>query len=130
MIQSLKPVKKARIGLYTVGLKAYWDQFAGLKERLIGYGKFIESKLAEDGEVHNFGLVDDEISGRAAGEWFNTQNVDIIFQTHIKFSHHPDEYMDRWFAEAPTHHCAMSVGHNASLFEKVAELLSVNKVTL
>jgi L-arabinose isomerase len=49
-------------------------------------------------------------------------------QTHIKFSSHPDEYMDRWFVEAPTHHLAMSVGHNASLFEKTAYLLGVEKV--
>ena len=33
--------------------------------------------------------------------------------------------MDKWFALAPTHHCAMSVGHNAALFEKVAKLLGV-----
>ncbi|MDK2789451.1 MAG: L-arabinose isomerase, partial [Epulopiscium sp.] len=51
-------------------------------------------------------------------------------QTHIKFSSHPDEYMDRWFAQGPTHHCAMSVGHNASLLEKTADLLGVNKVVI
>ena len=36
-----------------------------------------------------------------------------------------DTYMDKWFALAPTHHCAMSVGHNAALFEKVAKLLGI-----
>jgi L-arabinose isomerase len=51
-------------------------------------------------------------------------------QTHIKFASHPDEYMDRWFMEAPTHHCAMAVGHNKSLFEKVAELLNLNRVVV
>jgi L-arabinose isomerase len=51
-------------------------------------------------------------------------------QTHIKFSTHPDEYMDKWFAEAPTHHCAMSIGHNASLFAKVADLLSLSRIIL
>lgn len=78
-IKAIKPVKKARIGLYSVGLKAYWNQFDGLKERLEYYGTFIESKLNAHGEVYNFGLVDDEISGRAAGEWLNTKNVDIVF---------------------------------------------------
>ena len=34
-------------------------------------------------------------------------------------------YYIKWFALAPTHHCAMSVGHNAALFEKVAQLLGV-----
>jgi L-arabinose isomerase len=77
--QRIKSVKKARIGLYTVGLKAYWNQFDGLRERLIYYGKFIESQLDALGVVHNFGLVDDEITGREAGEWLNSKNVDIIF---------------------------------------------------
>lgn len=78
-LKPIKPVKKARIGLYSVGLKAYWSQFEGLRERLIHYGGFIESRLAEFGEVYNFGLVDDEVSARTAGEWLNTNNVDIVF---------------------------------------------------
>lgn len=75
----LRESKKARIGLYTVGLKAYWAQFEGLHDRLVEYGKFIESKLSEYAEVYNFGLVDDETAGRKAGEWFNSKNVDIVF---------------------------------------------------
>lgn len=51
-------------------------------------------------------------------------------QTHVKFSVDPDTYMDRWFAEAPTHHFAMSVGHNASLLSKCAQLLHISSVTL
>jgi L-arabinose isomerase len=46
-------------------------------------------------------------------------------QTHIQFKQNPDEYMDIWFKEAPTHHCAMSVGHNASVLIKVANLLDI-----
>lgn len=78
-IERIKPIKKARIGIYSVGLKAYWNQFEGLKERLLHYGKFIETRLSCFGEVFNFGFVDDEISGRIAGEWFNARNVDIVF---------------------------------------------------
>src|SRR5690606_8417477 len=37
-------------------------------------------------------------------------------QTPVKFRMPPDDYMDRWFAEAPTHHCAMSIGWNGKLF--------------
>jgi L-arabinose isomerase len=48
----------------------------------------------------------------------------------VKFSVDPDTYMDRWFAEAPTHHFAMSVGHNASLLSKCAQLLHISSVTL
>lgn len=51
-------------------------------------------------------------------------------QTPVKFNMHPDDYMTRWFAEAPTHHCAMSIGHNGSLFAKVGELMKLKSVTL
>lgn len=51
-------------------------------------------------------------------------------QTPVKFREHPDAYMSRWLAEAPTHHCAMSIGHNASQFQKVAELMKLKQVIL
>ncbi len=78
----LTPIKKNKrpvVGLYSVGLKAYWEQFPGLKERLIEYGKFIETKMSLQAIVKNYGLVDNEDEARKAGEWFNSQNVDIIF---------------------------------------------------
>ena len=51
-------------------------------------------------------------------------------QTPVRFKTDPDTYMDAWFAEAPTHHFAMSVGHNASLFEKAAYLMGVQKTVI
>lgn len=75
----IKPRKKARIGLYSAGLSTYWNQFEGLHDRLVGYGKFIEKKLAGDAEVFNFGMVDEPTKAREAGEWFNACNVDLIF---------------------------------------------------
>jgi L-arabinose isomerase len=75
----IKPAKKPRIGLYSIGLRAYWEQFPGLRERLIGYGKFIEQRLSAWGEVENFGHVDTEGTGRQAGEWLQARNVDLVF---------------------------------------------------
>ncbi|MEP7113085.1 MAG: L-fucose/L-arabinose isomerase family protein [Ilumatobacteraceae bacterium] len=75
----IKPPKRARIGLYSAGLHAYWDQFPGLRDRLTDYGSFIEQRLSVWGDVHNFGLVDTEGSGREAGEWLQSRNVDIVF---------------------------------------------------
>lgn len=75
----LKKTKKARVGLYSSGLHAYWVQFPGLRERLIEYGKFIETKMSDFAEVKNYGLVDTEMEARKAGEWLNSQNVDIVF---------------------------------------------------
>jgi L-arabinose isomerase len=51
-------------------------------------------------------------------------------QTPVRFREHPDDHMARWFAEAPTHHCAMAVGHQAALFAKVGALLGISHVTL
>ena len=51
-------------------------------------------------------------------------------QTPVRFRTRPDHYMTRWFAEAPTHHCAISIGHNAALFEKVGDLMQIKHVTL
>ncbi|WP_281885566.1 L-fucose/L-arabinose isomerase family protein [Paenibacillus sp. YYML68] len=77
--QSIKPASKPRIGLYSVGLKAYWEQFPGLRERLLEYGRFIEQRISNWAEVKNYGLVDTEGEGRKAGEWLNVNQVDIVF---------------------------------------------------
>ncbi|MCR5626711.1 MAG: L-fucose/L-arabinose isomerase family protein [Lachnospiraceae bacterium] len=78
-LKRIKEPKKARIGIYSAGLHTYWDQFEGLRNCLMGYNKFIENKLSEFGEVFNYGLVDTEDKGREAGEFFNKNNVDIVF---------------------------------------------------
>jgi L-arabinose isomerase len=75
----VKPAKRARIGLYSIGLNEYWHQFPQLRERLMEYNAFIATRMEPYGEVHNFGLVDTEAKGRQAGEWFNQNNVDIVF---------------------------------------------------
>lgn len=75
----MKTKYKARVGLYTTGHPSYWTQFAGLKERLLAYGSFIEREMGQTCEVKNFCIVDTVRSGREAGEYFNRENVDIIF---------------------------------------------------
>ena len=78
-VATIKPTPKPRIGLYATGLKAYWAQFPGLRERLVEYGQFIANRLAESAEVHFFGLVDCAGSAREAGEFFNRATVDLVF---------------------------------------------------
>jgi L-arabinose isomerase len=51
-------------------------------------------------------------------------------QTHVKFNCDPDIYMSKWFAEAPTHHCALAVGHNADVLVKLGELMDIPTVVL
>ena len=79
VLDAIKPAKKGRIGLYSIGLAAYWNQFPGLRERLIGYGEFLQKQMSQYGEVYFYGLVDSETEGRRAGEWFNEKQVDLIF---------------------------------------------------
>lgn len=74
-----KKIKRARIGLYSAGLHAYWAQFEGLEARLKGYNSFIEKRIGEFGDVFNYGLVDTPIAGQKAGEYFNASQVDMIF---------------------------------------------------
>ena len=79
IMNRIKEVEKPRIGLYSAGLEAYWKQFSGLYECLLEYNRFIARRLAEYGEVYNYGMVDSADKGREAGEYFNSQNVDIVF---------------------------------------------------
>ena len=72
-------MNRVRIGLYSVGLQSYWDQFSGLKERLTGYNRFIANQLSAYGTVCDFGMVDTPEAGLAAGQYFARESVDILF---------------------------------------------------
>ncbi|MGE5359893.1 MAG: arabinose isomerase, partial [Bacteroidales bacterium] len=69
-----------RIGLFGIGLDAYWPQFEGLECRLTGYIEQVAAKLAAPGvEVVNLGLVDCPEKAVAAGHAFRRADVDLIF---------------------------------------------------
>jgi L-arabinose isomerase len=58
-----------RVGIFGIGLAAYWPQFEGLRERLEGYQRSIETRLRELGaDVVSAGLVDTAQGARAAGD--------------------------------------------------------------
>jgi L-arabinose isomerase len=77
------PAKQApplRIGLFGIGLDAYWQQFRGLEDRLRGYVQRVAGKLDRHGiEVVNLGLVDTAEKAFAAGHEFRRSDVDLIF---------------------------------------------------
>lgn len=98
---ALKPIRRPRIGLYSTGLRAYWEQFPGLRERLIDYGKFIEGRIAAWGDVANYGLVDTEAEGRKAGAWLNAQNVDLVFCHVATYSTSSNVLPIHQFSNAP-----------------------------
>ena len=69
-----------RIGLFGIGLDAYWPQFAGLKQRLEGYVARVEKIIARpDVEVVNLGLIDNPASALEAGHALRRADVDIVF---------------------------------------------------
>ena len=70
---------KPRIGLFGIGLAAYWPQFDGLRERLEGYQAGLEAKLDELGaDVVSAGLVDTPQAAREAGEKLAAGRVELI----------------------------------------------------
>lgn len=74
----MKP--KLRVGLFGIGLEAYWPQFKGLKSRLEGYVQVVEKRLQRpDVEIVNLGLVDSPPKALEAGHRFRREDVDIIF---------------------------------------------------
>ena len=54
-----RPGPRARVGVFGIGLRRYWPQFAGLKERIEGYQRRVEERVGElGGDVVSAGLVD------------------------------------------------------------------------
>jgi L-arabinose isomerase len=69
-----------KVGLFGIGLQAYWEQFTGLKERLTGYIEVVaENMEAFDVEVVNLGLIDTSEKAFESGARFKREDVDIIF---------------------------------------------------
>lgn len=74
-----KKIPPYKIGLFGIGLEAYWDQFEGLKERLEGYLSKVEHKVRDKHEnVLNVGLVDNNVKAFEAGIKFKQEGVDLI----------------------------------------------------
>ncbi|MDR2345028.1 MAG: L-fucose/L-arabinose isomerase family protein [Planctomycetaceae bacterium] len=71
---------KIKIGLFGIGLDTYWQQFDGLKDRLVGYQNVIADKLGKSGvEVVNVGLVDNPDSAIEAAKKFKQEDISLIF---------------------------------------------------
>ena len=71
--------RRAKVGVFTIGLDTYWEQFAGLKDRLEGYRQSIEGRIGQWATVVSPGLVDTAPKAYAAGRRFAEERVDLIF---------------------------------------------------
>ena len=78
MEENFKPA--LRVGLFGIGLQAYWEQFEGLEERLKGYVNIVADRLGAYGaEIINLGLVDTPEKAYVSGSRFRKEEVDLIF---------------------------------------------------
>jgi L-arabinose isomerase len=69
-----------KVGLFGIGLEAYWEQFPGLEQRLRGHVAQVAARIAGMGaEVVNLGLIDNAESAFAAGHALRQADVDLIF---------------------------------------------------
>jgi L-arabinose isomerase len=76
----MRPQYPLKVGLFGIGLEAYWPQFKGLKRRLLGYLRLVEQRLQRPGvELVSLGLVDTPEKALAAGHQFRQADVDILF---------------------------------------------------
>lgn len=69
-----------KIGLFGIGLEAYWEQFDDLKDTLEKYLGIVYDRVKINGlEVINLGLIDTPEKAMAAGHTFRQKDVDLIF---------------------------------------------------
>ena len=68
----------ARVGVFGIGLAAYWPQFPGLKETIEGYLRHVETEIATVGEIVSGGLVATAEAGRTLGDRFAREDLDLV----------------------------------------------------
>ncbi len=72
-------MKKARVGLFCIGLNTYWEQFDGLKCLVEeNYNKIYE-RMPDSVDCVSAGLVDSFEKAQNAGRLFGEQQVDLVF---------------------------------------------------
>lgn len=73
------PAPRPRIGLFAIGLEAYWGQFPDLRGQLLSYYDVIAQQLTALGaEVIGVGMVDTAPAATAAGAFFAKEQVDLL----------------------------------------------------
>ena len=65
-----------KVGLFGIGLEAYWEQFPGLRDRLVGFTEKVAGKLESSRvKVVNLGLVDTPEKSLLLGTTFVKQTL-------------------------------------------------------
>ena len=67
-----------RIGVFAIGLEAYWSQFPDLRAGIETRLREIEMRLGQWGEVISGGIIDSAMTGVNAGEMFASERIDLL----------------------------------------------------
>lgn len=79
MIERKKP-RTARIGIFAVAHAAYWPQFDGLEERIMGYHhELCDIVKQNEVELIDFGMIDSSEKSYEAVQKILAANIDILF---------------------------------------------------
>ena len=69
-----------KIGLFSIGLDTYWDQFDGLLDNLNAYHTEIHDRIGAMGvDVIDAGMVDNTSKAQVAADLFKREDAEIIF---------------------------------------------------
>lgn len=71
-------IHRGKVGLFGIGLAAYWPQFPGMKERLEGYQEIVRQRLEQWAGVVDAGLVDNAPAAAVAGDRFAREQVELV----------------------------------------------------
>ena len=98
----------------------------------VGRGLSVEMSV-KTGPVTLLSVVEDEESGLmllcAEGETVGGPILEIgNTNSRYKFSIGARSFVELWNSYGPAHHCAVGVGHNSSVIEKIGDLLGINVV--
>jgi L-arabinose isomerase len=78
-LRSRRKTTRGRIGVFGIGLHAYWAQFPGLEDRLNSQQREVEDALGRFGiEAISAGLVDTAPRAAEAGRMFAASGLDLI----------------------------------------------------
>ena len=75
---TMTQAERGKVGLFGIGLAAYWPQFKGLKRRLEGYQRVVSGHLDKFCDVVDAGLVDSAPAAAAAGALFSREGVELV----------------------------------------------------
>lgn len=71
--------RQLRVGLVGLGLEAYWSQFKGLEQRLLGYLGDVEELISSDARVIvNLGLLDTQVKALDAAHRCRREEIEIL----------------------------------------------------